>query len=171
MRTAVDFSALIRAFRLSLTVEGLKPHTVGCYVRDAERLAAFCGDCKPSSVTSGHVNAFLTDFRDGRSAKTVRETQLGLRRFFRFLQREGEVRRDPTREMKLSSFRVDPQPTYTEAEVKRLLLACDQRTREGVRDRAMLLTLFDTGVRAGELVSMGAPDWDGRAPAPFLVQS
>jgi site-specific recombinase XerD len=85
-----------------------------------------------------------------------------LRRFFRFLVQDGEVRKDPTRDMRLMGYRVDPQPTYSEQEVKRLLLVCDQRTRVGLRNRALILTLFDTGVREGELVSMGVPDWERR---------
>jgi integrase len=62
--------------------------------------------------------------------------------------------------MKLARYKVRPQPTYSEAEVKRLLLACAPKTRTGLRDRALIMVLFDTGVREGELVSMGVPDWD-----------
>ena len=64
--------------------------------------------------------------------------------------------------MKLVRYRVSPQPTYTEAEVNRLLTACNPKTREGIRDRALVTVLFDTGAREGELVSMGLPDWDAR---------
>jgi integrase len=64
--------------------------------------------------------------------------------------------------MKLATFRVEPQPTYSEPEVKRLLLACDSKTLGGIRDKALILTLFDTGVREGELVSMGLPQWERR---------
>ena len=66
--------------------------------------------------------------------KTVHEVQLGLRRFYRFLVQEGEVASDPTQGMKLARYRVDPQPTYTEAEVKRLLLVCNVKARAGLRD-------------------------------------
>jgi len=66
-----------------------------------------------------------TDLQGRRSAKTVYEAQLGLRRFFRFLVREGEIEADPTSNMQLTRYRVDPQPTYSSAKVKRLLLACN----------------------------------------------
>ena len=94
--------------------------------------------------------------------KTVRESQLGLRRFLRFLVTEGEIETDPTLDMKLISVRVEPQPTYSEAEVKRLLMVCSPKNLDGIRNRALVLTLFDTGVREGELVSMDLPDWDRR---------
>ena len=50
----------------------------------------------PRSVTLVDVRAFLADFQEGQSAKTVREAQLALRRFFRFLVREGKIRRPPS---------------------------------------------------------------------------
>jgi hypothetical protein len=39
MQTAGGFSALLRGFRLALTVEGLRPHTIHTYLRDVERFA------------------------------------------------------------------------------------------------------------------------------------
>ena len=60
-------------------------------------------------------------------------------------------------------YRVVPQPIYTDDEVGRLLKACDLQTLDGVRDRAMVTVLYDTGLRAGELVSMPIPDWDRRS--------
>ena len=160
MDTAVGSSVPTRGFRLALTVEGLKPHTVDNYVRDVERFASHHQDLQ--KATSTDVRAYILTLQERRSPKTVYETQLGLRRFYRFLLREGDIDRDPTATMKLVRYRVDPQPTYSPAEVKRLLLACNMRTREGLRDRAMVMVLFDTGVREGELVSMGLPDWDSR---------
>ena len=163
MHTAVGSSVLIRAFRLALTVEGLKPHTVQTYVRTAERCAAHSNGRRPHRITSADVRAFIASLQDQCAAKTACEAQLALRRFFRFLLQEGEIRRDSTRDVKLVRYRVDPQPTYSEAEVKRLLAACDTRTLQGLRDRAIVMVLFYTGVREGELVSMVLPDWERRS--------
>lgn len=160
MFTAIGSSVLIRGFRLALSVEGLKPHTVDNYVRDVERFAQRYPDL--FQVAAADVRAYILTLQERRAPKTVYETQLGLRRFYRFLVREGDIDRDPTSTMKLVRYRVDPQPTYSPAEVKRLLLACNMQTREGLRDRAMVMVLFDTGVREGELVSMGMPDWETR---------
>ncbi|UCH86564.1 MAG: phage integrase N-terminal SAM-like domain-containing protein, partial [Dehalococcoidia bacterium] len=162
MCTASGFSALLRGFRLALTVEGLRPHTIHSYLRDVERFTESVDGRSPRSISPNDIRAYIATLQDGRAPKTVREAQLALRRFFRFLVREGEIDRDPTSDTKLASFRVEPQPTYREAEVKRLLLACDSRTLEGIRDKALILTSFDTGVREGELVSMGLPQWERR---------
>ena len=162
MLTAVGFPVLNRAFRLALTVEGLQPHTISNYTRDVERFTAHFKGRKPKSISASDIRSYIATFQESHAPKTVYEAQLGLRRFFRFLMKEGEISRDPTATMTLVRYRVDPQPTYTEAEVRRLLAACDPKTREGIRDRAMVSVLFDTGVRQGELVSMDLPDWERR---------
>ena len=162
MFTAVGYQVLIRGFRLALSVEGLRPHTIDNYVRDVERFAASHEGVDPQAVSSTHVRAYVLDLKVRLAPKTVYEAQLALRRFFRFLVREGDIQRDPTENMKLTRYRVDPQPTYTDAEVKRLLLACNMKAHTGIRDRALVMVLYDTGVREGELVSMGMPDWEAR---------
>jgi integrase/recombinase XerC len=162
MYTAGGFSALLRGFCLALTVEGLRPHTIHSYVRDVERFTEWADGRSPRSISPNDIRGYIVTLQNDRAPKTVREAQLALRRFFRFVVREGEIDRDPTTDMKLANFRVEPQPTYSEPEVKRLLLACDNRTPSGIRDKALILTLFDTGVREGELVSMGLPQWERR---------
>ena len=158
MQTAVGFPVLIRAFRLAQVVEGLRPHTISNYTRDVERFGTHFSGRKPKSISTADIRTYVAAFQQDHAPKTVYEAQLALRRFFRFLLREGEISRDPTAAMKLVRYRIDPPPTYTEAEVKRLVGVCDPRTREGIRDRAMVTVLYDTGVRQGELVSMDLPD-------------
>ncbi len=65
---------------------------------------------------------------------------------------------DPSRPVRLTKFRVTPQPTYTLDEVNKLLASCRVSTKEGVRNHAIISVLFDSGVRESELVSMGIPD-------------
>ena len=163
MDTAVGSSGLIRAFKLALSVEGLKPKTVSDYVREAHRLDTFLDGRPIESVTGTDVREHVIAMESRLSAKTVREAQMALRRFFRFLVQEGEITKDPTKDVSLVRYRVVPQPIYTDAEVKRLLSVCDQQTVNGIRDRAMVIVLYDTGVRAGELVSMQVPNWDRRS--------
>ena len=47
-------------------------------------------------------------------------------------------------------------------EIKALLASCDLKTPSGVRDYAIVIVLFDTGVRVGELISMSPPYWKYR---------
>ena len=163
MDTAVGSSVLVRAFRLALSVEGLKPKTISDYVREVERLGTFLNGRPFETVTGTDVREHIVSLGDRLSAKTVREAQMALRRFFQFLVQEGEIPKDPTREVKLVRYRVVPQPVYTDTEVRQLLAACDLQTPNGVRNRALVTVLYDTGVRSAELVSMQVPDWQRRS--------
>ena len=51
-------------------------------------------------------------------------------------------------------------PHYDAGEVEAMLRACDHSTLAGARDRAIILMLFDTGVRGGELVGLNLADLD-----------
>ena len=106
MRTthrAAGFPVLLRGFRLALTVEGLRPKTVNNYLRDVERFTEWVGGRSARSISPGDIRAYVATLQEGHAPKTVRDAQLALRRLFRFLVREGELRRDPTSDMKLVS--------------------------------------------------------------------
>ena len=59
MRTASGLSALLRAFHLALTVEGLRPATIGNCVGDIQRFIDILGSGSPRSVTSACGSAWL----------------------------------------------------------------------------------------------------------------
>ena len=160
--TAVNYVIYLDSFALSLKVEGLRPHTISCYVRDAYRLGKRSGWIPPAKLKSNHVRDYIDWLSARVQPSTVTAAQLGLRRFFRFLVDEQEIARDPSAKIKLVRFKVEPQPTYSASEIAQLLQACDQTSVNGVRDKAIVTVLFDTGVRVGELVSMGMPDWINR---------
>jgi len=153
---------LTEDFGRALNLEGLRPSTIRHYVRDARRLCLYLRGRGLEEVTPALLREYLWNFRDGRKDKTLREAQIALRRFFRWLVSEGHLDTDPTTGIKLASFRTEPQPTYTDEEVRRLLASCFSKGRSGIRDRALVLVLYDTGVREGELISMGQVYWEER---------
>ena len=162
MNTAVGSTPHLRSFQLTLQAAGLRPHTIENYLRDVHRLMGFLGHADPGIVKPDDIRRFVGWMQSERSAKTVHEAQLALRRFFAFLVAEGDLRSDPSRSTKLVRYKVPPLHPYTPDEVRQMIAACPLGTLEGVRDRAIVTVLFDTGVRAGELVSIGLPDWGNR---------
>ena len=82
MDTAGDYAVLVRAFRLALTIEGLRPSTIRHYVQGAERFAADAADCAPDDVTPDCLRGFVLALQTHCSPRTVHEVQMGLRRFF-----------------------------------------------------------------------------------------
>lgn len=81
-----------------------------------------------------------------------------IRRFYKFLFVEGLTKSNPT--SMLSSPKQDKKlPIFlTEKEVVRLIEAPPQDTELGVRDRAILETLYSTGMRVSELVALNVGD-------------
>jgi integrase/recombinase XerD len=148
---------LTEDFGHALSLEGLRPSTIYHYVRDARRFCLFLDGRGLAETTPALLREYLTLFQVGRKAKTLREAQIALRRFFRWLVAEGLVPTDPTTGIRLANFRAEPQPTYSVSEIRLLHGACNND-----RDRAIILTLYDTGCREGELISMGAVHFDRR---------
>ena len=77
-----------------------------------------------------------------------------LRRFYAWALREHRTGHDPC--LTLSAAKQPPRmpKTLSEAQVDALLRAPDLNTARGLRDRAMLETLYATGLRVSELVNI-----------------
>lgn len=138
------------------------PHTRSCYARDVLRLGERSGWISPVKLNSTHIRSYLDWLSTQLKPSTVKIAQLAIRRFFKYLLAEHEISTDPTAKIKLPKVKVTPQPTYNINEIYQLLGACDQTTWNGVRNKALITVLFDTGVRVGELCSMDTPDWVNR---------
>ncbi len=160
----------IQRFLDHLTVErGLSPHTVAAYRRDLERYAAFL---RERGITDGRRVDELTvaahvatvsasthgDGKPYRATSVVRALS-SVRAFHRFLVREGQARTDPTTPVVRPKLpRSLPKPLSVD-EVARVLAAPD-RSAKGLRDRAVLETLYGAGLRISELVGLDVDDVD-----------
>jgi len=109
------------------------------------------------------LRRYVAALHDAGYAKTSISRRLAcMRSFFKCAQREGICRsnpakplRNPRRERKLPHF-------LTGKEIGKLLLAPDPSMPSGLRDRAMLETLYSAGLRVGELVGIDVEDLDLR---------
>ena len=159
MFKAVGYPKVLYGFDLALEVSGLRPSTIRHYISDTKKFLEYYSEVPQLEITQTHIRQYLALLKYRLSAKTVYELQLALRKFFRFLVEDGEIAVSPCDGIKLTRYRVAPQPLYGVEEIKALLASCDRKTLSGVRDYAIITVLFDTGVRVGELISMGLPDW------------
>ncbi len=99
------------------------------------------------------------DGRPYRATSVVRALS-SVRAFHRFLLREGETDRDPTAGVIRPKLpRRLPRPLSIE-DVVRLLAQPDPSTSAGLRDRAVLETLYGAGVRVSELMGLDVDDVD-----------
>jgi integrase/recombinase XerC len=115
----------------------------------------------PSAVDSIRLrrySAWLTG--RGYASSTVARRLASLRSFFRFLRREGLVASDPSAGLRNPKQARRLPRLLRVDEVIRLLEGVPVDTAPGIRDRAMLETLYGGGLRVGELVALNVEDID-----------
>jgi integrase/recombinase XerD len=143
---------LLDAFCDALWLEdGLSPNTISSYRSDLEQLAAFLRK-DFLQVDEADLFGFLAS-RKGRSSSAARRVST-LKRFYQYCLRERRISADPT--LKLDAPKPTPRfpRTLSESDVEALLAAPGTATPLGLRDRAMLETLYATGLRVSELVAL-----------------
>jgi len=148
----------------------LSEHTVRAYRSDIYRFFAFLTDqagqsdaCgfSPDSVTQLDVRAFIADLRRQElSHSTISRAVASLRAFYRYLVRNGMASSNPVAGVKAPRSRRKLPGFLSEQQVKKLVEAPDVMTFAGARDRALLETLYSTGMRVSELVAMNVSDVD-----------
>ena len=150
---------LLEPFQDYLALErGLKSRTVASYGGDVERFVAYAieaGATQPGEVTAELVDEYVTHLMDeGRAPTSVRRAQSALRAYFAFLVGEGELESDPTDRMERPRTG-KPLPSFlSQEEAARLVEAVDPDLAVCWRDRAILETLYATGMRVSELTEL-----------------
>ena len=129
----------------------MSKNTISSYRADLEQLASFSRKSL-LEVAEQDLFAFLAS-RKGRASSAARRVS-SLKRFYRYQLRERRIAADPT--LKLDPPKRAPRfpKTLSEADVEALLAAPDVSSALGLRDRAMLETLYATGLRVSELVAL-----------------
>ena len=132
--------------------DGLSRNTISSYRADLEQLSKFLNGRNLLLVSEENLFAFLGS-RKGRASSAARRVST-LKRFYQYCLRERRISADPT--LKLDPPKRTPRfpKSLSEADVEALLAAPDTATPLGLRDRAMLETLYATGLRVSELVAL-----------------
>jgi integrase/recombinase XerD len=151
-----SFVAFLRAER------GLSPHTVEAYARDIVVYIKGLQDAgikDVRSIVSDHFRGHLSQLiKGGLSKRSAARHASAVRAFHRFLLEEGICGADPTEEVEIPRG-PSRLPTFlTLEQVDALLMAPAMKTIAGARDKAMLETLYATGLRVSELVKLRVED-------------
>ncbi len=144
-------------------VRNVSPNTLRSYQSDLEQLADFLGDRDIADVGHQDLREFLGSLVDRNRKRTSLARKLSaIRAFFRHLCREGVVRRDPARLLATPKREQRLPAVLTVDDAFRLLGAADGSGVRRLRDRAVLETLYSTGIRAAELTAIDLADIDRR---------
>ncbi|NDP47613.1 MAG: site-specific tyrosine recombinase XerD, partial [Sulfuriferula multivorans] len=108
-----------------------------------------------NAAVPGDVEAYLAwRFNQHAQPRSAARYTSTLKRFYRYLLRENLIAADPTLNLDSPKLPRSLPKTLTEDDVERLLDNADTNTPLGLRDRAMLETLYATGLRVSELVGL-----------------
>ena len=141
--------------------DGLAENTLAAYRRD---LAAFAQWLR--AAAGKHIDqAQAADIQDWfvarhatSKATTANRRLAALKRYYLWALRQGRVQEDPCLTLRAAKQAARFPKTLSEDQVDALLAAPDTRTPRGLRDRAMLETLYATGLRVSELVGLNVLD-------------
>jgi integrase/recombinase XerC len=136
-------------------------HTIINYSADLKDFGKFLGDAPLEGVNYLALRRYLAHMRgQNYSKRTVARKLATLRSFFRFLYREGYLKTNPASSISTPKFE-KKLPLFLDAgEAVKLVEAPDEKEPSGLRDRAILETLYSTGMRVGELVRLNVNDID-----------
>jgi len=160
---AVDRSnGLIDEFCDALWLEdGLARNTLDSYRRDLVQFRDWLSSRQGKALlAASHADllGFLADKvrRRAKASTTSRELST-LRRFYRFALRQGRIADDPTLKIDAPKLPRALPKSLTEEDVEKLLAAPRTEETLGLRDKTMLETLYASGLRVSELVTLKVP--------------
>ncbi|MCM2255949.1 MAG: site-specific tyrosine recombinase XerD [Vicinamibacteria bacterium] len=142
---------------------GLAANSLEAYGRDVVKLERFAAGRgrEPLALVQADISEWMMALRqEGLSARSAARAVHAIRGLFRFAVREGRLDADPMENLRAP--RAFPAlPRFLSAtQVEALLQAPDVATPLGLRDRAILETLYATGLRVSELIALRASNID-----------
>ena len=143
---------------LTLT-RGYSENTVAAYTGDISKLPAYYElrgwDLTPATTEAFHLDGFVVYLAElGLAASSQARLISALKTYFSFLLDEGMVATNPTDLLKAPKLGKKIPEVLSYAEVRALLGTIDLSTDHGLRDRALLETLYACGLRVSEATSL-----------------
>jgi integrase/recombinase XerD len=136
--------------------DGLARNSIDAYRRDLAQFALWLGEGRIAAAQESDLQRYLA-FQVTQKKALPRSTGRlvsSMRRFYQYCVREGLRRDDPSIEIDSPKLPRSLPRSLSEADVESLLAAPDEAADLGLRDRAMLETLYASGLRVSELVGL-----------------
>lgn len=157
MKSDVD-----KFFRFLQLEKSLATNSIDAYRRDIARYVVFLkslGVSRSTNVNDEHVTAFVHKLRDlGLSARSIARNLSAVKSLHRFLLGEKITVTDPTINTELPKRGKSLPDVLSVGEINQIINATGQKNsdekRLWIRDRAILETLYATGMRVSELTDL-----------------
>jgi len=152
------WEAYLRGFISYLKLEkGHSDNTLNAYTHDVGYLQNYCQEqgLELTALTQADLETFFVTFLPPQlSALTRSRMYSGIKTFFKYLVLEGVLSAHPLELIEAPKRPVYFPNTLTIDEVEKILAAIDLSTPTGIRDRAVIETLYSSGLRVSELVDL-----------------
>jgi integrase/recombinase XerC len=145
--------------------KNVSEHTLRSYLSDLEQFYDFLGEKQLAEVDHGNLRDFIAYLLEGKNRKSSIARKLSaIRTFFKYLNRTGLVQADPARLVATPRREKRLPAVITVDDAQRLMDAPADGTASDrgaeFRNKAILETLYSTGIRASELVGINRADID-----------
>ena len=149
-------------FRFLRLEKSLATNSIEAYQHDIARYVAFLesrGITSTEQTKSDDVSAFIKELRDlGLTARSVARNLSAVKSLHKFLLGEKLTTRDPTIDLELPKRGKFLPDVLNVTEINRIIEATGQKQTDEknlwIRDRAILETLYATGMRVSELTDL-----------------
>ncbi len=150
----------LKDYRSYLMLErSFSANTVEAYLRDVRKLAQYFEDkemsLKPTEVDKEHLEQFVKWVASsGLGSNSQTRIISGVRAFYKFLLIEDLIEKDPTTFLKRPKLQRKVPEVLSTEEVQAIIDTIDTGNDHGLRNRAMLETLYACGLRVSELIGL-----------------
>jgi integrase/recombinase XerD len=156
----LNWNIHIKGFKNYLKLErSLSPNSVEAYLHDIRLFAAFLDEkelkLSPSQIRPEHLRSFLVDVNEKQlSARSQARIISGIKSFYKYCLMENIVTDDPSQLLESPRLGRKLPDTLSLEDINRLIAAIDLSKPEGVRNKAMLETMYSCGLRVSELIGL-----------------
>ncbi|MBI3941547.1 MAG: tyrosine-type recombinase/integrase [Chloroflexi bacterium] len=151
-----------RDFILDAEAANRTPGTVAYY---REKLTVFLDFLKrqgieePQEIKPSHLRAYLAELSKTHNSGGVMTFFRTMRTFLRFLVNQEVLETNPIEKVRAPKVDLEPLEPVNLEHLQAMLETCD-KSEISLRDKAILLTLLDSGCRAREFVALNVADFD-----------
>lgn len=156
----MNWQSYLKGYRSWLQLEkSLSHNSMEAYLHDVEKLLQFFAHKKlertPENVTYEDLTEFIRWINElGMTATSQARIISGLKSFYKYLLIEDVLKKTPTELLEAPKTIRHLPDVLAVSEIDRLIAAIDLSKPEGMRNKAILETMFSCGLRVSETVNL-----------------
>ena len=156
----MEWRSAIKGFQAYLKLEkSLADNSIKAYGRDIEKLYQFSDlqlvKLKPETITLGSLREFINwAINLGMIPSSQARVLSGIKAFYKYLLMEDLIKIDPSELLESPKIQRKLPDTLSYQDINKLIAAIDVSKPEGARNKAILETLYGSGLRVSELTEL-----------------